>query len=264
MSPEGRGWPLQKKVSYCLSPPPTSELHSLAAAHFSLWYYCTYPSPVCVCVCVCVSGCNTVHFNDVAVALLSCFDLNPYHKVCMCQDVVVVGVHFTVVLSMSPIHVCWMLGISAMRPLRDWSVIISAVAVPGLRLPPTKMEKVFVIQCAVKCFLAVMHALDSTPRDPSVCVCVNLIWGGGFSTLCDCDRSRPSQSAGEHHASWFLIGWLSRCAQLTHTHRASWFYERKSRDHSGKEAEIQRGKIHGVHQFVCVCVCVCLSVCSSQ
>lgn len=96
----------------------------------------------------------------------------------MCQDVmvvVVVGVHFTVVLSMSPIHVCWMLGISAMRPLRDWSVIISAVAVPGLRLPPTIMEKVFVIQCAVKCFLAVMHALDSTPRDPSVCVCVNLI-----------------------------------------------------------------------------------------
>lgn len=70
----------------------------------------------------------------------------------------------------------------------------------------------------------------------SLCVLV-WIWGGGGGLhpgwVNSYERSSLSQSAGEHHASWFLIGWLSLWAQLIH--RASWFYQRMSWGHSGKE-----------------------------
>lgn len=67
--------PLQKKVSYCLSPRPTYELHSSAAADSP----CD-TSMLCVCGCICVLDC-IIPFLMIPFSSLM-FALSPYHPVC--------------------------------------------------------------------------------------------------------------------------------------------------------------------------------------
>lgn len=143
-----------------------------------------------------------------------------------------------------------------------------------IHLPPSPHVKDATVGDSVSCRR--FHHSDacsrlSTPRDPfsteeDVCVCLCLCefdgeregMGVGLHPgwLNNYDCSSLSQSAGEHHASWFLIGWLSQWAQLTHTHSQLVLWENEPGTQWERDRE-ERQRYKEAKFRVCVRVCVC-------
>lgn len=129
----------------------------------------------CVCGCICVLDC-IIPFLMIPFSSLM-FALSPYHPVCTSE--------------------CFW-GFTFHRRVKGATVCVQR-AVPSL--------------C---CLLWILHQwIPLPPRTLYTCVCVWIGWReGGLGvlhpgSLNNYDCRSLSQSAGEHHASWLVIGWLS-------------------------------------------------------